>query len=66
MVAKKRHMAKAVTWRMLGIIMTSITLYIVSGDIGVSLGAGMIDSLVKLFAYYFHERLWYKSKWGVN
>lgn len=66
MVAKKRHMAKAITWRFLGTIMTSVTIYLVSGDFGISLGAGLLDSLVKLFAYYFHERLWYKIKWGVN
>jgi len=66
MVTKKRHIAKALTWRVVGSILTSVTIYVVSGNINVSLGAGAVDSTIKIFAYYFHERLWYKTKWGVN
>ena len=66
MVTKKRHIAKALTWRIVGSILTSITIYVVSGNLNVSVGAGIADSVIKIFAYYFHERLWYKTKWGVN
>ena len=66
MVTKKRHIAKALTWRLIGSILTSITIYFVSGDINISLGAGIADSIIKIFAYYCHERLWYQTKWGVD
>jgi len=66
MVTKKRHIAKAITWRIIGSMLTFATIYIVSGSVNLSFGATIVDSAIKIFVYYFHERLWYKTKWGVN
>jgi len=67
MVSRKRHAAKAISWRVLGTLDTMAIGWFVTGDplIGVSIGA--IEVFTKLFLYYGHERAWYKfSKFGVD
>jgi len=66
MVSKKRHLAKAVTWRGAATTITIITTFCVTGDWRAGLSVGLADTIIKLWAYYFHERLWYRSKWGVQ
>ena len=66
-VDAKRHLAKAVTWR----IVTSIVTVIIAWFFGLppkAIGAVFIADLVIKFAlYYAHERVWYKHiKYGVK
>ena len=59
-VEKKRHLAKAVTWR----IIASITTALIAWSFGLppkAVGAVFIaDLIIKFVLYYAHERLWYK------
>ncbi len=67
MVAKKRHLAKAISWRAVGTIDTMLLGWLISGDpmIGVKIGA--VELITKIFLYYAHERVWYNfSKFGVK
>lgn len=66
MVSKKRHLAKAFTWRGVATLITVVTAFCVTGDWKTGLSVGVADTVVKFGAYYFHERLWYQSKWGVK
>ena len=67
MVSKKRHIAKAISWRTLGTIDTMIIGWVISGDPTVGVSIGIVEVFTKIFLYYFHERAWYKfSKFGVN
>lgn len=67
MVSKKRHVAKALSWRTLGTIDTMIIGWLVSGDPMIGVSIGSIEILTKVVLYYFHERVWYKFfKFGVN
>jgi len=66
-VEKKRHLAKAVTWR----IIASITTAIIAFTFGLppkAVGAVFVaDLIIKFLMYYAHERLWYKHiKYGVK
>ena len=66
-VEKKRHLAKAVTWR----IIASITTAIIAFTFGLPPKAvGFVflaDLIIKFILYYGHERLWYKHiKYGVK
>lgn len=56
----KRHIAKTVTWRMIGTIDTIILSWIISGDPFVGLKIGMAEVVTKMIFYYFHERAWFK------
>ena len=67
MVSKKRHVAKALSWRTLGTIDTMLIGWLVSGDPMIGVSIGSIEVLTKVILYYAHERAWYKfSKFGVE
>jgi len=66
-VLKKRHFAKAFTWRLVATLFTFILAFIFTNNIKLSLVFGSIDFGGKFFLYYFHERFWYnKMKFGVK
>lgn len=66
-VEKKRHLAKAVTWRIIASITTAIIAFIF-GLPPKAVGAVFVaDLIIKFLMYYAHERLWYKHiKYGVK
>jgi uncharacterized membrane protein len=53
-----RSIAKAVSYRVLGSASTAAIFYLLSGDLKLSAGAGVLDSILKLGLYFAHERLW--------
>jgi len=60
-VSPKRHLAKAVTWR----IIASITTAIIAYSFGLppkAVGAVFVaDLVIKFVLYYIHERIWYNN-----
>ena len=67
MVSYKRHIAKTISWRIIGTIDTVIISRIITGSWGVGLAIGGIEVISKMVLYYFHERAWYKfSKFGLK
>jgi uncharacterized membrane protein len=66
-VDKKRHLAKAVTWR----IIASITTALIAWFFGLPPKAvGMVfvaDLIIKFILYYGHERIWYRYiRYGIK
>ena len=67
MVARKRHFAKAVSWRIIGTLDTMLIGWFVTGDPMAGLAIGTLEVFTKLFLYYGHERAWYRlSKFGAD
>ena len=67
MVSYKRHIAKTITWRVLGTIDTIFLSGIITGSWELGLAIGGVEVITKMILYFLHERLWYKfSKFGVN
>ena len=67
MVSYKRHIAKTITWRIIGTLDTMIISWIVTGSWKWGLAIGGIEVFTKMILYYFHERAWYKfSKFGLK
>ncbi|PCI99018.1 MAG: hypothetical protein COB15_04975 [Flavobacteriales bacterium] len=64
--AKKRHLVKTLTWRTLATTDTMLLAWLISGDPVIGFKIGGIEIFTKLFLYYFHEKLWYKSDFGVK
>lgn len=62
----QRHLAKAVTWRLVGTVDTIFLAWIISGNAYVGLKIGLSEVITKIFFYYFHERLWSRLKMGVK
>jgi len=66
-VEKKRHLAKAVTWR----VIASLTTALIAWFFGLPPKAvGFVflaDLIIKFVLYYIHERVWYtKIRYGVK
>lgn len=63
----KRHVAKTVTWRVIGTIDTIVLSWIITGNMTVGLTIGGVEVVTKMVLYYLHERAWYKlSKYGLK
>jgi uncharacterized membrane protein len=58
METNSRSVAKAVSYRFLGSCCTALIFLIMTGSVKLSLGAGAIDVVVKIAAYFVHERIW--------
>ena len=65
-VTRARHLAKTITWRIIGTVDTMLLGWLISGDPMIGIKVGSLELFTKLILYYFHERLWYKSKFGIK
>lgn len=66
--SRKRHIAKTITWRIVGTIDTIVLSWVITGNPLTGLKIGLAEVVTKMLLYYFHERLWFKinlSKKGV-
>ena len=57
----KRHLAKTLSWRLIGTVDTVLLSWFISGDFNLGLQIGFLEVITKMILYYFHERLWFKS-----
>ena len=55
-----RHLAKTITWRIVGTIDTMILGWLITGSLKMGLAIGGTEVITKMFLYFFHERLWFK------
>ncbi len=53
-----RSIVKALTWRVVATLVTISVAYFILQDVSHALEIGVLDTLIKLGAYYGHERLW--------
>lgn len=67
MVSYKRHIAKTISWRIIGTLDTMILSGIITGSWMTGLTIGGVEVFTKMILYFFHERAWYKfSKFGLK
>jgi len=67
MVSYKRHIAKTISWRIIGTIDTIILSWLITGSWKLGLSIGGVEIITKMVLYFFHERIWYTfSKFGVE
>lgn len=59
-VSYKRHIAKTVTWRIIGTLDTIALSWIITGDPMAGVKIGIAEVTTKSVLYYLHERVWYK------
>jgi uncharacterized membrane protein len=55
-----RHLAKTVTWRLVGTVDTILLGWLVSGDATIGLTIGGLEMVTKMVLYYLHERAWFR------
>ena len=56
----KRHLAKTITWRIVGSIDTMLIGWLISGNHLIGLSIGGTEVITKMVLYFVHERLWLK------
>jgi len=67
MVSYKRHVAKTISWRIIGTIDTFLLSWFITGSWKMGLSIGGVEIITKMILYFFHERIWYRfSKFGIN
>lgn len=60
----RRTLLKTVSWRVVATFTTAGVTYLLTGRLDFAISVGVADSLLKFFIYYFHERLWSRSRYG--
>jgi uncharacterized membrane protein len=61
---RKRSVAKALSWRVVAGIITTCVALGMTGQMTFAAEIGLIDTLVKVLIYFFHERLWNRISYG--
>ena len=64
MESHSRSIAKAVSYRILGSATTALIVFVLTGRGGLSLGAGALDVVLTIGAYFVHERIWDRINYG--
>ena len=66
-VSYKRHIAKTISWRVIGTLDTIILSGMITGSWITGLAIGGVEVFTKMGLYFIHERVWYKFiKFGVD
>lgn len=66
METNTRTILKTVSWRVIATLTTVTLVYLFTGRITLAFGIGMLEVVIKMVAYFFHERLWLKLRIGVR
>lgn len=64
MESHKRSIVKALSWRAIATVVTFLISFIVIGSVETAVKIGLLDTFIKLAAYYFHERAWINCNFG--
>jgi uncharacterized membrane protein len=64
MESHARSIAKAVSYRLLGSSVTGLILFAVTGKGTISIIGSLADMVLKIAAYFVHERIWDRIQFG--
>jgi len=62
----KRHIFKTFSWRLIAVLTTLLISLIITNDIKIGTQITLIETLSKMILYFIHERIWYKTKFGLK
>ena len=62
---KKRHLYKTFSWRFIGTLDTMMLAWIITGNPVTGLKISLFELVTKMILYYFHERIWFLSSYGI-
>jgi uncharacterized membrane protein len=66
LILKRRHWAKAISWRIIGSLDSLVIAWLVTGSIEIGAILGGAKLVTATVLYYIHERIWYKHiKFGI-
>ncbi len=53
-----RSIVKAISWRAGGTTVTFLVAWVLAGSLELAVRIGVLDTVIKIGAFYIHERLW--------
>lgn len=59
-----RSIVKAITWRAGGTVVTFAVVWILTRELPLAIGIGLLDTVIKVGAFYVHERMWNRISFG--
>ena len=59
-----RTIMKAFSWRFIATLVTFTVAWVVTKELKFAAEIGLADTVIKLGAYYFHERVWIGVDFG--
>lgn len=62
----KRHIYKTFSWRGIGTLDTMLMSWLLTANPITSFQVGAIELITKMILYYWHEKIWYKSNFGLD
>ena len=62
----KRSIVKAVSWRIFGSLDTAFWGWFLTGSFKIAGSIALFEIITKIFLYYFHERAWAHSRFGLK
>lgn len=65
-MSERRHrsLLKAISWRLIGTVDTTLLSWIFTRTLGKALQIGGIELFTKIALYYLHERIWLAVPWA--
>ena len=60
----RRSLVKAVTYRIIVMCLDFLTIYLFTGKVRIALGFMLASNVYTTAAYFVHERLWARVRWG--
>jgi len=61
-ISHKRHIAKTITWRVVGTLDTILLSWLITGSPTTGMKIGFSEVVTKMILYYLHERAWVRVK----
>jgi len=59
-----RSLTKAITYRIVILILDFTSVYVLTGRVEVAFGFMLVSNIYTSVAYFFHERIWNRIDWG--
>jgi uncharacterized membrane protein len=60
----KRSLVKSIGYRFIIITLDFTTVYLFTGKVNLAIGFMLVSNTYTTIAYFLHERLWDRIKWG--
>lgn len=64
--ANIRHLIKPFTWRLIALVDTLLLSIIIFNNYSKAINFTFMEILTKITLYYIHDKLWYRTKYGIN
>jgi len=65
-VEELQSLVKALTYRVLIVILDFMTIHLMTRRIRIAIGFAIVSNIYTTLAYFAHERLWARIKWGIE